>query len=120
VPDVFQATDYTCGPASLTAVLNYFHLDRREAELAKMAKTNEDLGTDPYDLIDVVRQLGLKGEMKENMTISQLQGYISQNYPVILLLQAWKDDDDPTPYPVDNDDGHYVVAIGYDADRIYF
>lgn len=29
VPDVFQATDYTCGPSSLTAVLNYFHIDQR-------------------------------------------------------------------------------------------
>jgi hypothetical protein len=41
VPDVFQATDYTCGPASLTAALNYFHIDQREADLARMAKTNE-------------------------------------------------------------------------------
>lgn len=41
VPDVFQATDYTCGPSSLTAVLNYFHIDQREMDLAKMAKTNE-------------------------------------------------------------------------------
>lgn len=61
VPDVFQATDYTCGPASLTAVLNYFHIDRREAQLAKMAKTNQDDGTDPYDMIAVVKQLGLSG-----------------------------------------------------------
>lgn len=24
VPDVYQATDYTCGPSSLTAVLSYY------------------------------------------------------------------------------------------------
>jgi len=40
--------------------------------------------------------------------------------PVILLLQAWKDEDDSTPYAVDFDDGHYVVAIGYDQQYIYF
>lgn len=39
VPDVMQATDYTCGPASLSAVLNYYELVYREAELAKLALT---------------------------------------------------------------------------------
>jgi hypothetical protein len=29
VPDVFQATDYTCGPASLSAVLSYYRVSRR-------------------------------------------------------------------------------------------
>jgi len=41
VPDVFQATDYTCGPASMAAVLNFFHMEQREADLAKLAKTND-------------------------------------------------------------------------------
>lgn len=26
VPDVMQATDYTCGPSSLSAVLNYYQI----------------------------------------------------------------------------------------------
>lgn len=29
VPDVMQATPYTCGPSSLSAVLNYFKLTYR-------------------------------------------------------------------------------------------
>jgi predicted double-glycine peptidase len=29
VPDVMQATDYTCGPSSLSAVLNYYKLPYR-------------------------------------------------------------------------------------------
>jgi len=37
-----------------------------------------------------------------------------------VLIQAWKDDDDPTPYPSDYEDGHYVVATGYDGENIYF
>ncbi len=85
-----------------------------------MAKTNEENGTDPYDMIATIKQLGLQGEMKENMTTYDLQSYLERGYPVILLLQAWKDEDDPTPYPDDDEDGHYVVAIGYDADYFYF
>ena len=29
VPDVIQATEYTCGPSSLSAVLSYYNKDYR-------------------------------------------------------------------------------------------
>ncbi len=54
------------------------------------------------------------------MTISLLENSLDQKRPVIVLIQAWKDDDDPIPYPSNFDNGHYVVAIGYDRDYIYF
>jgi predicted double-glycine peptidase len=54
------------------------------------------------------------------MTVSQLQDTLASGYPVIVLIQAWKDEDDPTPYALDEDDGHYVVAIGYDNEYFYF
>lgn len=49
VPDVMQATDYTCGPSSLLAVLSYFQSDEdiRESDLAIKAKTNSVYGTSP-------------------------------------------------------------------------
>lgn len=53
------------------------------------------------------------------MSINELQSELSSGRPVILLLQAWADDDSP-PYPEDFEDGHYVVAIGYDNDYIYY
>jgi predicted double-glycine peptidase len=64
VPDVFQATPYNCGPSSLTAVLNYFHFDKREAEVAALAKTTEDDGTDPFDLLEAAQKLGLNAKLK--------------------------------------------------------
>ena len=48
-----------------------------------------------------------------------LQSILSSGVPVILLLQAWKDDSTP-PYPIDWDDGHFVVAVGFDSKYIYF
>jgi hypothetical protein len=48
------------------------------------------------------------------MSIYTLQEYLAANRPVIVLIQAWKDDEDTKPYPTDFEDGHYVVAIGYD------
>jgi predicted double-glycine peptidase len=54
------------------------------------------------------------------MTISLLEQYLSARRPVIVLIQAWKDDDDTTPYPINFENGHYVVAIGFDNQNIYF
>jgi uncharacterized protein YvpB len=54
------------------------------------------------------------------MTVSSLTGVLSTGRPVIVLIQAWKDEDDLTPYEYDFEDGHYVVAIGFDNDYIYF
>ncbi len=54
------------------------------------------------------------------MTLRQLQDEITSGRPVVVLIQAYKDDDDPTPYQDDWNNGHYVVAIGYDNDFIYF
>lgn len=53
------------------------------------------------------------------MTIAQVENYVSKGWPVILLIQAWKDEDDPTPYPEDMEDGHYVVVIGSDNQYFY-
>lgn len=81
--------------------MNYYGVDRREAELAIMAKTNEEVGTDPFDMVNVAWKLGFTAELRENMTVRDLQDSIAKGIPVIVLIQAWKDDDDPTPYPSD-------------------
>ena len=38
---------------------------------------------------------------------------ITNRIPIIVEMQAWRDDDS-TPYAYDWEDGHYVVVIGYD------
>jgi predicted double-glycine peptidase len=38
--------------------------------------------------------------------------------PVIVQIQAWGDEG--TDYTNDFDDGHYVVAIGFDENYLYF
>lgn len=53
------------------------------------------------------------------MTVSSLVSYLAGGRPVIVLIQAWKDEDD-IPYDTDFSNGHFVVAIGYDNEYIYF
>lgn len=33
------------------------------------------------------------------MNVKDLQDWLVKDVPVIVLIQAWKDDDDPIPYP---------------------
>jgi len=50
-----QATKYTCGPSSLSAVLGYYqYFDWRESDLAQRAKTNDQYGTSPENLLAVI------------------------------------------------------------------
>lgn len=59
VPDVMQATTYTCGPSSLSAVLSYYRLVHRESELAKLAKTDSNYGTSPKNLLAAIKSLNI-------------------------------------------------------------
>lgn len=75
-------------------------------------------GTKIGKIKEFFRQQGLKIKAGR-MSINDLQNYINQKIPVIVVLQAW-----PGRKNIDwqNDwsDGHYVAAVGYTKDRIIF
>lgn len=119
-PEVRQATNFTCGAASVQAVLYYYGIEVREDKLIKIfdAKPTHMVhsGIDPDIIKQKLEQLwGLKVTMKQ-MTIDEVKDFIDTGIPVILALQAWRGEDnasDTTDYTHDYKDGHYVVAIGY-------
>ena len=118
VPDVMQATRYTCGPSSLSAVLNYFHVVGRESHLATLANTSPNSGTSPSGLVAAAKAMNVTAQIKEGMNVSQLETEAIAGRPTILLLQAWSNT--PVDYTNDFDDGHYVVFIGSDSEYAYF
>jgi predicted double-glycine peptidase len=118
VPDVRQSTDYTCGPSALQAVLGYWGIEAREDELAKACLTTAENGTNRHSLIRVAQAYGLRALPKAPMSTPMLKGYLRQGYPVILAIQAWSGVSGKD-YSREWDDGHYVVAIGYDQERLY-
>ncbi len=62
---MYQATDYTCGPSSATAVLSYYGKeDIREMDIAKLAKTDEEVGTMPEKLHRAIANLGFRAEIR--------------------------------------------------------
>ena len=116
-PELRQIYNYDCGACAVCCVLAYYGLDIREEWIMALAKTTSD-GTDMTGIASVFSYLGFVTEIKTQMTIDNLCRAIDMNAPTIICLQAYRSE--LTPYNVNWDDGHYVVAIGYDKSRIYF
>ena len=117
-PELRQTFNYDCGASVLQSVLTYFGIERREDKLIREAKTSPATGTTPRQILHTLHRYHLKTRAKQ-MTITEVKRYIDRGYPVIMVLQAWTNN--PTvDWKSDWQDGHYVVAIGYDRHRIYF
>jgi len=116
-PELRQIYNYDCGACAVSCVLAYCGLDIREEWIAKLAETTPD-GTSMAGIVKVFNYFGLPTYVGEKRNIKQLCHAIDCGFPTIIALQAyrsvnvdWKDD---------WEDGHYVVAIGYNNSRIYF
>lgn len=119
MPDTRQSTEYSCGAASLQAVLGYWGRDIGEEDIREMLNTNEESGTYPDDIIRVARALGLDADYKENMTLADLEGYVAQGIPVMVDCQAWRSVSQYNESWADTRyNGHWVVVIGIDENNV--
>lgn len=120
VPLFRQSTCYTCGVTSLQSILYYWQVyEGREDTLATLCKSTED-GTAPENIVSAALTFpNITAYMKENSNLLDLKKSLSIGQPVILDVQAWKDDDDDTEWINTWENGHYVVLIGMDDSFIY-
>lgn len=114
-PDVRQSTEYSCGAAAVQSVLRYYGIDFREKALMKHLKTDTE-GTVVNNMMDFLHEMGLKTE-DGKMSIDELKKNIDKGYPVIIAVQAWGDEKD---YETSEENGHYIVTIGYEDDKFIF
>lgn len=120
VPLMRQSTDYTCGVASLQAILAYYGQDVREDTLSKILKANHKYGTRYNNIAKYAESRGIPVRIQKGMSVQQLQSEINAGHPVLCLIQAWADKGIHTDYASDWNDGHYVVAVGFENERIVF
>lgn len=120
LPLMRQATDYTCGVAALQSILAYYGEEYREEELSKKLKANPHDGTAYSEIASFSRKLGFNVEINKKMSIAELKAAIDKQLPVLCCMQAWGDGPGTNNYRDEWDDGHYVVAAGYDQENIYF
>jgi SPP1 gp7 family putative phage head morphogenesis protein len=124
-PELRQLYNYDCGASALQSVLTYYGYERREDELLKKLNAkNTDIFDNGVYVKDIVKvsesEENIKAEVKRGLEPKELTPYIKNNQPVIVLLQAWRDSKSPKEWATDYTDGHYVVAIGYEKDKIIF
>lgn len=114
----FQETLYKgyCGPAVLKMVLRFYGIEKFEQELAKLAGTTKNGGTDDKALVAVFKKFGLKSKIKNNADFSDIQKCLNKNIPVIVdwFTRGRKDYPDSAVA-----DGHYSIVVGLDKKFIY-
>jgi predicted double-glycine peptidase len=117
-----QSTEYTCGPSALQAVLRYWGKDVAEGDLAKLAGTTSAVGTFPEDLARSAQALGFKAEVKEGLTLDEVQRFTAAGHPMIALAQVWLSAKGMGVSSVEEewDSGHYIVVLGVDKEYVYF
>ncbi len=120
LPDVRQATRYTCGAASLQSVLAYYGRggDFGEGVLAEELGSDDVNGTAPDAMVRMAERAGLRATMREHMTLADLEGYVERGVPVIVDYQAWSDQEG-ADYSDDWTNGHYSVVVGIDEHNVY-
>jgi ABC-type bacteriocin/lantibiotic exporter with double-glycine peptidase domain len=97
-----QKTNYTCGPTALEIVLAFYGDKLTQNELAKLAETNKDTGTDHKPLINAARKRGFYCYVHRNATIHLVRDFIHRGIPVLVNYVE----------PATNE-GHYSVVVGF-------
>jgi len=117
-PEGRQFYNYDCGANAMQSVLHYYGIEVREDKIVKIAKTTKQYWTSIKAMEKVAHTYNLKTTAK-HMTITEVKKYIDKKIPVILLLQAWSEKKN-TDWKNNRVDGHYVIAIWYGINKIYF
>jgi uncharacterized protein len=116
-----QSTEYSCAASALQAVLRYWGKDVDEAELMELMHTNPEVGTYPEDIVRGTRLLGLDAELKQDLTLDEVERRTANGDPMIALGQMWRSQKDGVSSAADEwDNGHYIVVLGVDKDYVYF
>jgi predicted double-glycine peptidase len=120
LPGGIQTFDFDCGAKALQLVMAYYGVEVREDRLIK-ALGADDKGTPVKSMIAVAEKRGFQVVAKSGLSLEEVKQYVDANHPVIVLVQAWAErymtlED----WRKDDEDGHYVVVIGYEDGIIIF
>ena len=124
VPSVKQKTTFSCGSAATLALLRYWQWEEyshvEENDLRAALHTTEANGTEPEPIAAFLdHKAGIRSNYRhDDVSVRDLELAVDAGCPPLVDLQAWRDVD--RPWKDVWDAGHYVVLVGYDADRLFF
>lgn len=105
-----------CGPAVIKMVLDFYGIEKSEAEVAKLSNKDDDLGISDKEIQKVLESFGLKVEIKLFATFEDIKFWLDKGAPVIvdwITRGRYDYDEDEVA------DGHYSVVVGLDEEYIY-
>ena len=95
-----QTTEYTCGPAAVVTLLNYYGMKGDEMTIAKEMGTSTTTGTNPKQMVDWLNANGFNVISGEGGSLGIIKENLVKNIPTLVEWSDWG--------------GHWVLAIGYD------
>lgn len=114
-PDLPQPTNYSCALAAASIARMYGLGPDSMTEFMKGMKTNRN-GTHCYNIAKYLTGLGLDARVERDMTREHLKDLLDRRIASILAIQAWAEDPAIYDDPINDDNGHYIAAIGYSAE----
>lgn len=105
----------SCGSAAVQSMLRYYGIDEVLDSLSDELKM-DDNGISYKNIIKLFKKRKLEVEYG-TMNRKKLKEYIDRKIPVIILIQAYKNNENQ-PYTINSyKNGHYVTVIGYSTRR---
>ena len=83
----FDQTPGNCGPTSLRSVLAYYGIERTEAQLIKLCRTDQTTPlpyTTPHNIVAVAEGFGLEASDQTGCTLVDLEAWMDEGTPVIV------------------------------------
>jgi ABC-type bacteriocin/lantibiotic exporter with double-glycine peptidase domain len=104
-----QIEKYSCGAATLKAVLKHYGDDHDERALIKLVGVDPKSGSSAHQVADAARKLGFNAEPFSFDSIDELKKYTDHDVPVIVAIRSF----------TRPDQGHFVVATRVDNRSVY-
>jgi len=118
VPNLLAPTTNSTGPTALQEVLAYYGTNVGIDKLVNLTNNNEN-GTLPPNIANAADTLGFQSEIKENLSVEDLQGYVDKGVPVIVNIQAGVNSTENINWTSSQQNGEYMVVVGVDSQNVY-
>jgi len=96
-----QTTEYTCGPAAVVTLLNYYGRKGDEMTIASEMGTSTTKGTTLPQMAGWLKANGFNISSGEGGSLDLIRQNLAKNIPTLIEWSDWG--------------GHWVLAIGYDT-----
>ena len=115
-PETRQVYDYDCGATPSCQCWCLPASKSVKSGSPSWRALPKENGTTTEGVLFTFGYFGMEVSAGEGMTVADVREAIDQGHPVLLTLQAYRPADIILPYGELWDQGHYVVAIGYEGD----